>query len=239
MPSNRIIYADLSTYNPSEIMPFYENVFAWKYYESYGTYSAYLDDQEVSSLYETPDKFKQMRMPHFWMTYIQVDNADKTVEKARIQGAIIEMEQSLDGYGKVALIRDPQGAGFTIYEGDSITDVRSSGKANTLVWNELHVSDISKIIPFYEEIFDWTFVKKDDYRYEIYTGEEEHIADTVVIPNELKGKYEYWVCTFGVTDLQAAKNGVLDNGGTLIVDEGNRILMTDSGGVAFFYIQEV
>ncbi|WP_299368443.1 VOC family protein [Winogradskyella sp.] len=239
MKPNTIIFADLSTYTPKPTIAFYENVFGWVYYKDYDYYVAYKGDKDIVGLYETPDKFKQMRMPHFWMTYIEVNDIKSTVSKARELGAIVEMEQTLECFGKVALIRDPQGAGFTIYEGDSLKSTRTENEANTLIWNELHISDTKNIIPFYEGIFDWSFVKTSNDHFEIYTQNNKHIADAVQIPNDYKGKYEYWVCTFGVKDLNTTKHRILENGGSMIIDEGERILMTDNSSQAFFYIQEV
>lgn len=239
MKTNNIIFADLSTYNPKETIPFYETVFSWKYYNDYDYYTAYKGGKEIVGLYETPEKFKQMRMPHFWMTYIQVNNVESTVAKARELGGIIEMEQSMRGFGKMALIRDPQGAGFTIYEGESLKSTRTENEVNTLIWNELHISNAQKIIPFYEGIFNWKFTETLSNYFEITNGNGEYIADALQIPNEFKGKYEYWVCTFGVADLQKTKDKILDNGGSIVINEGKRILFTDNSGEAFFYVQEV
>ena len=235
---NNIIFADLSTYTPGETIAFYEKVFGWKYYHQDGYYTAFLNTREVVGLYETPDKFKQMRMPHFWMTYIQVADVHKAADKARELGGIIELVDESNPIGAVALIRDPQGAGFTIYGGNAI-NTRTSGQRNTLIWNEIHVSDIEKIIPFYEGIFDWRFEEKDDGLYEIRTMDRKHIADASEIPNLVKGRYEYWVCTFGVESLARTKDLILDNGGSLLNDEGRRILFSDNSGQAFFYVQEV
>ncbi len=239
MKANNIIYADLSTYNPQKTIPFYEKVFGWEYENIYENYTAYLGKKPIVGLYETPEKFKQMRMPHFWMTYIQVNNVENTVAKARELGGIIEMQQEIEDFGKVALIRDPQGAGFTVYEGENLKSTRTENQPNTMIWNELHISNAKNIIPFYEGIFDWKFTETETNHFEIKNGKGEYIADALEIPNEYKGKYEYWVCTFGVDDLQETKSKILENKGGVIIDEGNRILFHDNSSEAFFYIQEV
>lgn len=239
MKSNNIIFADLSTYTPKETIAFYEKIFDWQYHSNYDYYIAYQNNKAIVGLYETPQKFKQMRMPHFWMTYIEVNNVKKTIEKSRKLGGIIEMEQIMEGFGKVALIRDPQGAGFTIYEGENLNPTRTKNEVNTLIWNELHISDAQKIIPFYEGIFDWTFQKKESNLFQIYNGKNEYIADALEISNEHKGIYEYWVCVFGVENLQKSKTKILENGGSIVVNEGKRILFTDNSGQAFFYVQEI
>lgn len=239
MKPNNIIYADLSTYTPQKTISFYEKVFGWEYHNLYGNYIAYLNEKPIVGLYETPEKFKQMRMPHFWMTYIQVNDVKNTVEKARELGGIIEMQQEIPDFGKVALIRDPQGAGFTVYQGNSLQVTRTENTPNTLIWNELHISNAEKIIPFYEGIFDWKFTETLSNHFEIRNGKNIHIADALQIPNEFKGKYEYWATTFGVENLQKTKSVILKNGGSIVTDEGKRILFTDNSGQAFFYVQEV
>ncbi len=239
MKPNNPIFSDLSSYSPKTSISFYEEVFGWKYYHEYDYFTAYKENQEVVGLYETPDKFKQMRMPHFWMTYIQVNSVDKTVEQAQQLDGIIEMTDTISGYGKVALIRDPQGAGFTVYEGDALRSTRTNNEANTLIWNELHVSDINRILPFYQGIFEWD-IKDNGYGgVEVYNNQQDHITDILEIPNDYKGKYEYWISSFGVDDLQGTKSKILSLGGSVIIDEGDRILVTDHSGEAFFYIAQV
>ena len=157
MKSNNIIFADLSTYTPKETIGFYESIFGWKYFEDKGYYLAYKKNNEIVGLYETPEKFKQMRMPHFWMTYIQVNDIKETIVKAKELGGIIEMAFEEKPIGSVALIRDPQGAGFTVYEGEKLLSTRTKNEYNTLIWNELQISDASNVIPFYQGTFNWTF----------------------------------------------------------------------------------
>ncbi|MEM9546448.1 MAG: VOC family protein [Bacteroidota bacterium] len=238
MNLNDIIYADLSTYTPEKTMAFYEAVFGWKYYEANGYFVAYKDEKQVVGLYETPEKFKQMRMPHFWMTYVQVENVEYLVEKAKNLGAIIEMAYAEKSLGSVALIRDSQGAGFTIYAGDAIENTRTVNEANTLVWNELHVSDASTIIPFYQNLFGWKIKKFSEGYYPIFNN-GNHISDIYEIPNQEKGKYEYWVSVFAVANLENTKNRIVELGGTIVFDEGNRILCTDNSEQAFFYVKSL
>ncbi len=236
---NSPFFADLSTYSPAETIPFYEKIFGWKYYESDNYHTAFMNNKQVAGLYETPEKFKQMRMPHFWMTYFQVESVDDTIEKAKILGAIIEINYVLENDGKIALIRDPQGAGFTIYEGNKLKNTRTKNLANTLIWNELHVSKVTDIIPFYQGIFDWKITETKPGFYKVLNHLDEHVTDILEIPNKTKGNYEYWVCTFGVRDLHKTKKTILEHGGNQIANDKDRTLFTDNSKQAFFYLKEV
>ncbi|CAL2085884.1 VOC family protein [Tenacibaculum sp. 190524A02b] len=236
---NTPFFADLSTYTPQKTMAFYKALFNWKYYQENDYFMAYINNTAITGLYETPPKFKQLRMPHFWMTYIQVKNVTKIIENVEKNGGRIEISYELDVNEKVALVRDPLGAGFTIYEGSKLKNARTKDTKNTLIWNELHVSNLGKVIPFYQNIFHWEFKKIRDDFYYIINEEKLHIGDILEIPNSYKGKYEYWVCTFGVENLKLVKQKVMENGGSEITIDDNRILCTDNSKEAFFYLKEV
>ena len=238
MKENIFIWADLSSYQPEETKLFYENVFGWNYYEQDGYYSAYKGAKEVVGLYQTPLKFQKMKMPSFWMSYIQVDDVLETVDKAKSLGAIIELVEENSSFGNVALIRDTLGAGFTVYDG-FLLNSRTKSEENTLVFNELHVSNAKEAIAFYKDLFDWNFVETNNNSFDVFPKEgKENIASIYEVENAIKSKYEYWVCIFGVKNLQETCKKIKENNGVIIFDEKERVLCSD-GSEAFFYIQEV
>lgn len=238
MKENRFIWADLSSYNPLETKTFYENVFNWNYYEIEGYFSAYFNTKEVTGLYQTPIKYQEMKMPSFWMSYIQVDDVTKTVERAKILGGIIELVDTDNKFGGIALIRDVLGAGFTVYDGSQLNS-RTDSEENTLIFNELHVSNAVRAIDFYGRLFDWDIVQNSTDSYAVFCKDsKKEIAAIYEVANAIKSNYEYWVCTFGVQNLSETKIRIKQNNGTVIYDEGNRVLCSD-GSEAFFYIQQL
>ncbi len=235
---NEFIWADLSSYQPQKIKHFYEAIFDWKYYESYNYLTAYKGNKEVVGLYETPPKFQVMKMPSFWMSYIQVSDVQETVKKARELGGIIELTDLENPIGGMALIRDALGAGFTVYEGNYLR-ARTKSEPSTLIDNELQVSDLQKAAKFYEQLFDWSYRWNDNASLDVHCrASGNYIAKMNELNNFVKGKYEYWVCTFGVSDLKASISKIRERGGRIMFDEGNRFLCSD-GSEAFFYIQQV
>lgn len=235
---NSFVWADLSTYDPACSRSFYENVFQWQFRDAGGYFIAMQGSAEIAGLFETPEFFKKIKMPHFWMSYIAVENVAQVSKVAEeFNDAKVELADDFYG-GKIALIRDPQGAGFTIYDGGKLDSRKFA--AGHLLWNELHVSDANSVIPFYERIFDWTILQSEiEGRHLVLDANQEHISDISEIPNELKGKYEYWVCTFAVDNLERSKSQIVENGGAIVVDDGERVMMHDNSGEAFFYIQSL
>lgn len=237
MVVNNFIWADLSSYNPTKTKVFYEAVFGWKYYNIDNYFTAYLRSKEIVGLYETPPQFREMKMPSFWMSYIQVANVEKTVEKARELGGIIELVEIDTTIGNIALIRDTLGAGFTIYDGNAFNS-RTKNEENTFIFNELHVSNATKAISFYKALFNWEFKETVKDNFAVYNSQKDHIATINEIPNSIKSKYEYWICVFGVKDVQKTLKIIEEHNGILIFDEGERLLCSD-GSEAFFYIQNM
>jgi len=238
MEQNKFIWADLSSYDPQKIRSFYETIFDWSYHDTYGYLTAYIGNSERSGLYKTPEKFQKIKMPSFWMSYIQVESVSETVEKARLLGGIIEMVDLENSIGGIALIRDAQGAGFTVYEGTYL-DARTNSEENTLIFNELHVSNAKKAIDFYQDLFNWECQWINSTSVDVYCkASKKKLASIYQIDNFFKGKYQYWICTFGVSNIQKTLVKVKQYGGTVIFEEENRAMCSD-GSEAFFYIQEV
>ncbi len=227
MTDNNFVWTDLSTFDLEVAKTFYSNVFGWEYFgNGEGYFMAMASNQEASGLYETPEKFRQMNMPSFWMSYIQVENLEQTVKKAKESGGIIELVDTEQQIGKIALIRDPSGAGFTVYEGNQL-NARTQNTIGTMVWNDLFVSDASLVIDFYKHIFDWQIVESDYERYLIYNSNQENISAIQQISNEIKGKHEYWAVYFAVANLEETKQKVIANNGKVIYEDSNSVLLGD------------
>lgn len=238
MIQNKFIWADLSSYTPQKTRSFYETIFNWSYYDSYGYLTAYAGNTAISGLYQTPEKFQKINMPSFWMSYIQVESVEETVSQAKELGGIVEVVDMNNPMGALALIRDTQGEGFTVYEG-AYLNARTVSEENTLIFNELHVSNAQKAVDFYQNLFNWECVWITQNQADVYCKiSMEKLTEIHQVDNFFKGKYEYWICTFGVKNLQETMSNIKKYGGAIIVDEGNKIMCSD-GTEAFFYIQEI
>ena len=117
MAHGEFIWADLSSYRPDVTRPFYSQIFEW----SFDDYAALVSKRPTSGLYQMPQKFIDMGMPSFWMSYIAVDDVEAAVKTAGEMGGKVELGPApFVGGGEYALIRDPLGAGFTVYNGTAL-----------------------------------------------------------------------------------------------------------------------
>jgi len=177
------------------------------------------------------------------MSYIQVSDINETVRIAEKYGAKIELgpEPGLGGE-LVALIRDPAGAGFTCYQGEDLGGKDETGADGRMVWNELHVSDLSKVDDFYTNVFGWEITgSKEDNQYDIHDSSGQLLAGIRVFENEIKGDKEYWGVYFCVESIQNIAENISRAGGEIaleqIVDGKKSALVYDSQGAAFFLFE--
>ncbi|MEM0895759.1 MAG: VOC family protein [Verrucomicrobiota bacterium] len=237
--TGEFIWVDLSTFDPPKAKRFYGKVLGWEFSEEpAGYWNASIGDTACAALYEMPEFFQKIRMPSFWMTYIAVDDIEATVVTARELGAKVELEE-VNAMGKVALIRDPAGAGFTCYQGNHPSARVSNPRSGQWMWSELFVSDFSKVRAFYEGMFGWEFESEgpgSDRHTILHRGQK--IGAVQIASNDIKGDKEFWGVFFTVDSAAKAKAQINAAGGKVIYEhtttEGSHHLAYDSQGAAFF-----
>lgn len=240
---NGFVWVDLSTFEIGAARDFYAQLFGWRFQDlGEGYLSCEVDDKATAGLYTMPEKFQQIGMPSFWMSYIKVKNIQQTVELAEKNGAKVEIRpMSSPGGGQVALIRDPSGTGFTCYEGDELEVSNSQAFHGARVWNELHVSDLASVKGFYTEVFGWQIEPagvKDRYQV-LFNG--TLIAGIQVTSNDIKGDKEYWGVYFQVESFSKARAVIEESGGEIVTEQplgGERSLLAyDNQGAAFYLVE--
>ena len=123
MAKNKFVWTDLSTFDLSVARRDYERIFGWSFTGD-DQYDFALDGQTpVAAIFPMPQKMVEINMPSFWMSYVGADDLEGKVKKAHsYKGVVIEVEPThFDEHSRIALVRDPSGAGFTLYEGPDIT----------------------------------------------------------------------------------------------------------------------
>lgn len=243
--TNKFVWADLSTFDIDLATQFYTELFGWKVDQLDDDYRlCKAEKHNAAGLYPMPVKFQKIGLPSFWMSYLRVADINATVCSAEEHGGRIEvMPEPAPGGGLVALIRDPAGAGFTCYEGPDPGGRADNGKTGQMVWNELHVSDITLVRDFYSGIFGWSIEQSADDKnlYDIFNKSREAISAIQVTSNDLKGDKEYWGVYFSVGSFSEFTNKLARVGGEVIAEQARgaeRSLLTlDSQGAAFYVVE--
>lgn len=238
MTHGDFIWCDLSSFHPAQTQAFYTSVLGWEF-AGEGYAIAYRANHPVAALYEMPAKFQNIKMPSFWMSYIAVDDVALVTARATELGGKVEVGPTpFEGGGQFALIRDPLGAGFTVYQGNAL-DGALTGAGGRL-GHELFVSDASAVIPFYRELFGWQISAAQRGSHSI-TNAGRRIAHLHEVPDPaIRGKEQYWAIVFdtaGAT-LETFADQVTQAGGQVVVradlPDGPAMILRDPDGAAFF-----
>ncbi|WP_299616834.1 VOC family protein [Pelagibius sp.] len=242
MAYERFIWNDLSTFDMDTARQDYAALFGWSFAgdESYDFASA--GGSQSVAVFPMPQRFIDIKMPSFWMSYIRVQNLERTVEAAKEhQGAIVEIgPHRFDDTARIALVRDPSGAGFTLYEGPVIERAEDRLGAVARIYH--HSRDIGLIEAFYGDLFGWRFeeVRRDPWPvFDIRHRDGALVARAEEVPKEIRGKFSYWMPCFAVASAADASATISSLGGTVFAafDDGS-VLAADRQG-AHFMIQPV
>lgn len=111
---------ELATTNIKAAKSFYGEVFGWEFVDhpiGDMTYTMVrMNNKEIAGIWAIPADQTQEIPPH-WMSYILVDNVEKTLEKARQQGAtIVKGSTQVGDFGRLAIMTDPTGASIALWQ---------------------------------------------------------------------------------------------------------------------------
>lgn len=218
MAHGHFIWTDLSTYDAAVARSDYARLFDWRFQGDPAYDFATAHDAEVAAIFPMPTALAQINMPSFWMSYLHVHDLDAAVAKARRHsGVIVEVEpEPFGAQARISLVRDPSGAGFTMYEGPEIA--APPPKHGTVTDRYHHLPDINLIQDFYSDIFDWRFVKTPHTPwpvFQILSTSRDHVAYVEEVPESVRGKYRYWMPCFRVRSAPQTLADIEARGGAL------------------------
>ena len=238
-------WCDLSTFDLEKACSFYGAVFNWSSHSLDDSlreddYTLFYSGSDSSAgAYTMPEFFQNIRMPSFWMSYVRVEALDSTVKLAVELGAKCEIEPTaFDAQSRFALVRDPAGAGFTLYEGPELGGLDKQGRPGRMICNELHVPSLALVEEFYRKFFGWSIVPDQTLsgRYFALSPTGESIASILQLDEATKGPKNYWAVVFATDDLPATLETIADQGGRVLmqpITEFRYAMAIDDQGAMF------
>jgi uncharacterized protein len=162
--------------------------------------------------------------PQMWSTHISVADAEETAAKvAAAGGKVLAPPFDIAGLGRAAVITDPDGAVFEIWEPHGFAGAERVNGPGALTWNELGTRDIEGAKAFYGAVFDWTFEEDELQRadggpgpaiYVTWTLDGNDVGGMMDISGMLPAEVPaHWLVYFGVPDTDAAVAKVKAAGG--------------------------
>jgi uncharacterized protein len=243
-------WIDLGTPDQDAAGEFYGGLFGWTLEEDEnaeqtgGYRTAQLHGKAVGGVM----KLMQEGQPPAWMAYIAVEDADAAAARAREAGGTVHVEpMSVLDYGRMAVLADPTGAVFGVWQAGKNVGAGLMREPGALTWCELNTRDPEAAKSFYGDLFGWSFEEKEFEGTGTYTtiasGGESFgglIDITDRVPAEIPA---HWHVYFAVEDASATLEKVGETGGSVafgpmdIAEVGRIAVLQDPWGAAFAVIQ--
>jgi predicted enzyme related to lactoylglutathione lyase len=200
---------------------FYAALFGWEFEpgpEQLSPYlSALLGGKEVAGIGRMPSS---RNLSVDWTTYLATDNADETADTIRDCGGTVAVGPlEVGDSGRLAIVSDPAGAVFGIWEGRRHSGAPVTGRHGTPVWNELVTKETVAVGKFYSAIFGYEAEEDPsggaDYLTLRLDGRPVAALHGVgkVLP---LGRGPYWMTYFEVEDTDAAAQRAVQLGGRVL-----------------------
>ena len=243
----RFVWYDLMTTDPTASTGFYSKLFGWTAKDdapgSPGPYTMFRNGpKEFGGMVPIE---KSRPMPSHWLGYVAVADINATAARvAGLGGRIAHPPMEIPNVGHFAVIVDPQGAAFSLYQGrdtEPTEDWKIPSGPGTVAWNELLSADPPAAARFYREVCGWTTREMDMGpmgTYWIFMHEGKDCAGMMKMPPDAQGP-PAWLCHFEVTDVDASTTMTQELGGKVYVAPrdipgiGRFSVTADSTGATF------
>ncbi len=163
----KIVWHDLVTPDMTLAKSFYTHLFGWRYEDVSDGYALIKHNGHlIGGIAELNRRDKTA----YWLPQMSVPNLDRAVKYTKEQqGTIMIKAFELPGRGRIAVIKDPQGAIFSMVESVNGDPPDEKAKLNDWLWDEVWTHDLTGTEKFYQGLIDYQLETKTkqgaDYRY--------------------------------------------------------------------------
>lgn len=236
---------ELGTTDQAGAKPFYSDVLGWSVVDyPMGPDSVYtmfqVNGQDAAAAYSMRPEEAAAIPPH-WNPYICVADADASARRAtELGGKVVEGPFDVATFGRMAVLQDPTGAYFNIWQPKDHPGSTITGEPGTFTWADLGTTDAALTVPFYEGLFGWKIGPTPPYppQYPVASNNGKPIAGVV----EQKQFPPHWRIFFLADDVDAMAAKAKAAGGAVHMEPmsmgGARFAaLADPKGAAFSIIK--
>ncbi|HXA27231.1 MAG TPA: VOC family protein [Candidatus Angelobacter sp.] len=239
------MWIDLGTSDLEAATRFYSSIFGWEFQSAGPEAGGYGFFMLNGKMVAGAGPLMSEQQPIVWSTYIDTDDADATVAKAREAGGTVIVEpMDVMDVGRMAFFIDPTGAAIGVWQPKTHTGAELANEPGAFTWNELATRDVEGAKAFYNKVFGWT---GDTLPFGPTTYTELKLGGRTIGgmreigPDEPAQMPAHWLVYFAVADTDAAVAKVGEQGGKVLVpatdiDPGRFSVFTDPQGAPFAVI---
>jgi uncharacterized protein len=246
-------WPELSTTDQKGAVAFYRALLGWDLNEvplgPSDMYSMFqMRGKEVAAAYTMRPEERQSGAPPHWNSYVTVKSVDESTKKAQQLGAkVLAPPFDVMDAGRMAVLQDPTGAIFQIWEPKRSIGARILSEPGALCWTELTTSDTKKAETFYTQLFGWASKHSAagaPMEYTEFSVDGRPSIGMMAKPPDMPAHIpSYWMPYFQVTDVDAAASKANGLGGKVMVgpqnipDAGRFAIAVDPQGAVFAVFQ--
>jgi hypothetical protein len=246
-PAGSFAWVELATTDQPAAKKFYSDLFGWSPQDNpMGPGEVYtifkLEGRDAAAGYTIrPDQSAQ-GMPPNWMLYMAVDNADQAAGKVKqLGGTVVCPAFDVGDYGRMAVLQDPTGAHFCVWQAKKNTGIGIAHVAGTLCWADLSTPDAKRAADFYSGLFGWQIMpgENDKSGYLHIKNGEHFIGGVPPAAHRQPGVPPHWLAYFWVDDVDASAAKAKQMGANLclapmtIENVGRMAVIADPQGAVF------
>jgi predicted enzyme related to lactoylglutathione lyase len=202
-------------------------------------------DRDAAAGYPLRADQKQMGVPPHWLSYLTVESADESARQAAtLGGTVVAPAFDVMDKGRMAVIADPAGATFALWQPNTSTGVRVINEPGSFAWAELHTSNPAAANAFYSGLFGWQGVAMPvgAFEYTVFSAGDRQVGGMFpLMPGE--PPVSYWAVYFEVADCDQAVAAAGSTGGKVLMPPhtmegvGRFAALMDPQGAAFSVIK--
>jgi len=246
LPAGTFSWVDLTVPDTKAAAKFYSELLGWTADEPNAEYGGYAmvrtNGKAVAGL--TPQM--SPGAPAAWTTYVNVDDADATAEKAKQAGGqVIFGPMDVMSQGRMALVQDPTGAVIGLWQAGEHRGADVYNEPGALSWNELQTRDIEAAKRFYSQVFGWDPHTNGEgaQAYTEWHLNGKSIGGMMAMPEQVPAAVPpFWLPYFVVTDAEATTQKAKELGGQVMmppmtIPQGTFAVLADPDGATFAVIK--
>ena len=178
-----------------------------------------------------------------WRSYVAVADVDACITRATsLGGELLAGPVDVGAKGRMAVLRDPQGAGLSIWEAKAHPGIGVEGEVGSLCWTELATTDVAAAVRFYRGLFDWTIRKSAGGDYTEVAAGGTFVAGILAMGRDWGDTAPAWSPYFRVGDCDVTGAEARADGARILAGPsdlphlGRYALLADPQGATFAVI---
>ncbi len=212
---------DLSTPDVHRAAAFYGRLFGWTYEASGGElgnyHQALVDGRRAAGIGQPP---ADNPMPSAWTVHFAAPELDAMVAQATALGAVVMGPMDIPGQGRMAMVQDPAGAWFGLWQPQGHEGFGIAETAGAMAWNEVAAPDADAATAFYTSLLGATSEAMTgaptDYR--MLKHGDRMIGGIIQMDEKWEGVPPHWMPYFQVDDVAATVATTRETGGKVAVE---------------------